>query len=93
MNNEEIGIIAKLVNQQSGLVQALSECQNLKKTLSTQFIKILKSIVLKNNGEFIVEKEFFDSADDESISLNIEKNDQDDIIMNLVEVEEEQNEQ
>jgi len=44
---EEIELIAKLVSQQMGLVQALSECQNSKSQLSLQFIKILKAIVLK----------------------------------------------
>lgn len=89
-NNEEISIIAKLVNQQTGLVEALSECQNSKKTLSSQFIKILKAIVLKNNGEFLIEKEFFDSADDESIVLNIETDDDEDILLNLENAEEEE---
>ena len=54
---EEVELIAKLVSQQMGLVQALSECQNSKNQLSLQFIKILKAIVLKNNGDFVIEKE------------------------------------
>ena len=91
-NSEEISIIAKLINQQTGLVEALSECQNSKKTLSSQFIKILKAIVLKNNGEFIVEKEFFDSADDETINLNMESDDEENILLNISDVEEEEDE-
>ena len=91
-NNEEISIIAKLINQQTGLVDALSECQNLKKTLSSQFIKILKAVALKNNGEFIIEKEFFDSADDETIKLDIRKDDDDDIILEILDAEEEEEE-
>lgn len=91
-NSEEISIIAKLINQQTGLVEALSECQNSKKTLSSQFIKILKAIVLKNNGEFIIEKEFFDSADDETINLNMESDDEENILLNISDVEEEEDE-
>lgn len=91
-NNEEISIIAKLINQQTGLVQALSECHNLKKTLSSQFIKILKAVVLKNNGEFVIEKEFFDSADDETISLDIQNDEDNNILLNIVDVEKEENE-
>ena len=87
-NNEEISIIAKLINQQTGLVEALSECQNSKKALSSQFIKMLKAIVLKNNGEFIIEKEFFDSADDETINLNIESDEEENILLNLIDEEE-----
>lgn len=85
---EEIELIAKLVSQQMGLVQALSECQNSKSQLSVQFIKILKAIVLKNNGDFIIEKEFFDSADDENFKLDILTDDDESIILQLLENEE-----
>ncbi len=85
---EEIELIAKLVSQQMGLVQALSECQNSKSQLSVQFIKILKAIVLKNNGDFIIEKEFFDSADDENFKLDILTDDEESIILQLLENEE-----
>lgn len=85
---EEIELIAKLVSQQMGLVQALSECQNSKSQLSIQFIKILKAIVLKNNGDFIIEKEFFDSADDENFKLDILTDDEESIILQLLENEE-----
>lgn len=88
-NSEEISIISKLINQQNGLVDALSECQNLKKTLSTQFIKILKSIVLKNNGLMIIEKEFFDSGEDETITLNMEVDEEENLVLEIVEAEEE----
>lgn len=85
---EEIELIAKLVSQQMGLVQALSECQNSKSQLSLQFIKILKAIVLKNNGDFIIEKEFFDSADDETFKLDITTDEDESIILQFLENEE-----
>jgi hypothetical protein len=92
-NSEEISIISKLINQQNGLMDALTDCHSLKKQLSSQFIKILKSIVLKNNGVLIIEKEFFDSADDEEITLNIETDEEENVILEIVDAEEEDNEQ
>jgi hypothetical protein len=85
---EEVELIAKLVSQQIGLVQALSECQNSKNQLSLQFIKILKAIVLKNNGDFVIEKEFFDSADDNDFKLDITTDDEESIVLQFLENEE-----
>ncbi len=92
-NSEEISIISKLINQQNGLMDALTDCHNLKKQLTTQFIKILKSITLKNNGFLIIEKEFFDSADDEEINLNIETDEEDNIILEITDLEEEEDDE
>lgn len=85
---EEVELIAKLVSQQMGLVQALSECQNSKNQLSLQFIKILKAVVLKNNGDFVIEKEFFDSADDNDFKLDITTDEEQSIILQFLENEE-----
>ena len=94
MNNaEEISIISKLVNQQNGLMDALTDCHSLKKQLSSQFIKILKAITLKNNGILVIEKEFFDSADDEEIDLNIESDEEENIVLEITDTEEEENDE
>ena len=85
---EEVELIAKLVSQQMGLVQALSECQNSKNQLSLQFIKILKAVVLKNNCDFVIEKEFFDSADDNDFKLDITTDEEQSIILQFLENEE-----
>lgn len=92
-NSEEISIISKLINQQNGLVDALSECQSLKKQLSSQFIKIIKSIVLKNGGILNIEKEFFDSADDETITLDIGTDEEDNLTLEIIESEKEENDE
>lgn len=72
MNNaEEISVINKLVLQQIGLLEAISDCHKLKKELIGQAIIVLKAIAIKSNGIYKLEKEFLDSASDESIELNI----------------------
>ena len=70
-NSEEISVINKLVLQQIGLLDALSDCHKLKKELIGQAILVLKAIAIKSGGNYIIKKEFIESASDESIELNI----------------------
>jgi hypothetical protein len=72
-NALEISIISKLIVQQSGLLDALSDCASLKKDLTKQANKLLKAIAIQNGGEIILEKDILDSAEDEDLELKIEQ--------------------
>lgn len=87
-NSEEISIISKLVLQQIGLLDSLTDCQKLKKDLINQAIELLKAITIKSGGMYILEKEFKDSAIDQSINLVINPQENGDIILEIEEIDE-----
>lgn len=87
-NSEEISIISKLVLQQIGLLDSLTDCQKLKKDLINQAIELLKAITIKSGGMYILEKEFKDSAIDQSINLVINPQENGDIILEIEELDE-----
>jgi len=82
-NSEEISIISKLVLQQIGLLDALSDCQKLKKDLVNQAINLLKAIAIKSNGTYLLKKEFIDSANNESIHLKMNTTENGDILLEI----------
>jgi hypothetical protein len=88
-NSEEISIISKLVLQQIGLLDSLTDCQKLKKDLINQAIELLKAITIKSGGVYVLEKEFKDSASDNSINLTINPQENGDIILEIEETNEE----
>lgn len=67
----EISMIAKLVSQQSSLLDALSESHSLKKDLTFQANRILKAITIYHGGKFLLDRNFLDSAEDDEIELEI----------------------
>mgnify|MGYP006275775747 CR=1 FL=1 len=87
-NSEEISIISKLVLQQIGLLDSLSDCQKLKKDLINQAILLLKAIAVKSGGHYVIEKEFYDSALDEQIVVAIKPQENGDIHLEIEEVDE-----
>lgn len=70
-NLDEILIIARLVKHQISLLDALSDCNSLKKDLIKQASKILKAVAIYHGGSLFLDKEFIDSAEDLEIELNI----------------------
>lgn len=82
-DSEEISIISKLVLQQIGLLDALSDCHKTKKDLVNQAINILKAIAIKSNGTYLLKKEFVDSANNKSISLTMNTTESGDILLEI----------